>query len=251
MTFVFKIILFIVLFIFFILILRYIFTNPYTLLSLQNAKTINIIKANSLVTNDTNVASTNFTYSIWAYINDFNYKYGSPKIIFGRMHAPSKDGEGSLLNINGVDPCPVVSITPVENNINIYLSCFSNHSSSSNQSIVHNCILHNIPIQKWFHFSMCVYDRTMDVYLDGKLVKTCLLPGVPNINNNADVLVTPNGGFDGWTSKFQYYPKSLNPQEVYNLYVQGYGGGNVFSNLFSSYQLQVSLVENGVPKNLM
>jgi hypothetical protein len=65
------------------------------------------------------------------------------------------------------------------------------------------------------------------------------LPGVANVNNNANVYITPNGGFEGWTSKFQYYPNSINPQEAWNIYTGGY------SNWFSSYKVQISLVENG------
>jgi hypothetical protein len=83
------------------------------------------------------------------------------------------------------------------------------------------------------------------VYIDGKLVKTCLLPGVANINTNADIYVTPVGGFDGWTSRFQYYPKSLNPQEAYNIYTKGYGG----SSFLQGYQVQISLVENGTTQS--
>jgi hypothetical protein len=82
----------------------------------------------------------------------------------------------------------------------------------------------------------------MDIYIDGKLVKTCLLPGVASINNNADIYVTPNGGFDGWTSKLQYYPDSLNPQDAWNIYTKGYGS---WSSMINSYQVQIALVENG------
>ena len=85
-----------------------------------------------------------------------------------------------------------------------------------------------------------------DVVIDGKLVKTCLLPGTANVNNNSDVYVTPQGGFDGWTSKFQYYPNSLNPQEVWNIYSKGYGGQGWFNN---TYSLQVSLLENGAQQS--
>jgi hypothetical protein len=82
----------------------------------------------------------------------------------------------------------------------------------------------------------------MDVYIDGKLVRTCLLPGVASVNNNANVHVTPSGGFEGWTSKFQYFPNSINPQEAWNIYTQGYSN---MSSMFNSYQVQLALVENG------
>lgn len=88
----------------------------------------------------------------------------------------------------------------------------------------------------------------MDLYLDGKLVRTCLLPGVASVNNNANIYVTPKGGFDGWTSKIQYYPDSLNPQDAWNIYIKGYSG-NFLSNLFGSYQVEISLIENGTTQN--
>jgi hypothetical protein len=86
----------------------------------------------------------------------------------------------------------------------------------------------------------------MDIYIDGKLVRTCLLPGVANINNNSNIYVTPLGGFEGWTAKFQYYPNSINPQDAWNIYSQGYAN---WLSMFNAYQLQISLVENGTTQS--
>ena len=88
----------------------------------------------------------------------------------------------------------------------------------------------------------------MDLYVSGKLVRTCLLQNVPDVDavSTSSVIITPNGGFDGWTSKFQYYSNSLNPQEAWNIYSDGYGG-NSLSDTLKSYQIQFSLLENGQP----
>jgi hypothetical protein len=67
----------------------YVFSDPYTLANLKNGQTMTTINASSLATNSSNVSSSNFAYSIWFYINDFNYRYGEPKVIFGRMGSPS------------------------------------------------------------------------------------------------------------------------------------------------------------------
>jgi len=87
----------------------------------------------------------------------------------------------------------------------------------------------------------------MDIYIDGKLVRTCLLPGVASVNNSADIYITPLGGFEGWTSNFQYYPNSINPQEAWNIYTRGYSNG--LSSMFNNYQVQISLVENGTTQS--
>ena len=229
-----------------VIIWKYVLSDPFTLQSMQNGQTASTIAASSLATNGSNVPSSNFAYSIWFYINDWNYRYGEPKVVFGRMGSKSSTSTGAISGVSGMDPCPAVVLGAVENNVAVTLSCYpgSNQEPTTpgGTTVLHTCSVTNIPIQKWVNLTLSVYGRSMDLYIDGKLVKTCLLPGVANVNNNSDVYVTPAGGFDGWTSKFQYYPNSLNPQEVWNIYTKGYGS---WSSMLSSYQVQIALVENG------
>jgi hypothetical protein len=256
----------------------HVFRNPYKLSSLQNGQNSATIQANSLATSGSNIPSSNFAYSIWFYVNDFNYRYGEPKVIFGRMGAPSTASTGSssstssssssrsrssgsqmasssnssIQGVNGLDPCPAVVLGAVENNLDISLGCYPGINQApttpGGNTVVHTCNVANIPVQRWVNLTISVYGRSLDVYIDGKLVKTCLLPGVANVNNSSNVYVTPAGGFSGWTSKFQYFPNSLNPQQAYNIYTQGYGG-NMFSNFLQGYQVQISLVENGTTQS--
>lgn len=240
----------IIVIIFILMLLRYLFTDPYTLQNMQDGKTSSIVSASSLATNG-GVPSSNFAYSSWFYINNWNYRYGEPKVIFGRMGSASGQGQGSVDGVSGLDPCPAVVLGAVENNISISLGCYpginQQPTTPGGKTVVHTCSVSNVPIQKWVNLVVSVYGRSMDVYIDGKLVRTCLLPGVASVNNSSNIYVTPNGGFDGWTSKIQYYPNSINPQEAWNIYSQGYSSG--LSNLFGSYQIQVALVENGTTQS--
>jgi len=231
------------------LFLRYLFVSPYTLQNIQSGKDASTISASSLAKNGEAEAS-NFAYSVWFYVNDWNYRYGESKIILGRMGAPSPDGQGSIPGISGVNPCPAIVLGDVENNVAVSLACYpgadQSTTTSSEKSVIHTCMVANIPIQKWVNLVVSVYGRTMDIYIDGKLVRTCLLPGTAQVNSNSDLYVTPKGGFDGWTSRIQYFPYSLNPQEVWNIYVQGYSNS---LSMFGTYQVQVSLKENGNEKS--
>jgi hypothetical protein len=228
------------------MLIKYLVSDPYTLQTIQSGQTASTIAATSLATNGSNVPSSNFAYSIWFYVNSWNYRYGEAKVIFGRMGAKSAPGSGSVSGINGVDPCPAVVLDPVENNVSISLGCYpginQEPTTPGGNSVVHTCSVANVPIQKWVNLIVSVYGRSMDIYIDGKLVRTCLLPGVANVNNDSNIYVTPAGGFDGWTAKFQYYPDALNPQQAWNIYTQGYS--NWLSSL-NAYQIQLSLVENG------
>ena len=233
-----------------LMLLRYIFSDPNTLQNMQDGKTASTIQASSLATNGSSVPSSNFAYSIWFYINNWNYRYGESKVIFGRMGASSGNGTGSVSGISGLDPCPAVVLGAVENNLNISLGCYpgadQQPTTEGGSTVVHTCSVTNVPIQRWVNLIVSVYGRSMDVYIDGKLVRTCLLPGVASVNNSANIYVTPLGGFEGWTSKFQYYPNSINPQEAWNIYTRGYSS---WSSMFNSYQLEISLVENGTTQS--
>lgn len=232
------------------MLLKYIISDPYTLQNMQDGQTASTISASTLATNDSGVPSSNFAYSIWFYINDWNYRYGEPKVIFGRMGAKSDSNSGSVPGVSGLDPCPAVVLGAVENNISVSLGCYpgadQEPTTEGGNTVVHTCSVANVPIQKWVNLVVSVYGRSMDLYIDGKLVRTCLLPGVASVNNNSNVYVTPAGGFDGWTSKFQYYPNSLNPQQAWNIYTKGYSS---WSSMFNAYQVQISLVENGTTQS--
>jgi len=260
------------------MILRYYLTDANTLQgSVQNGQTSSTIQASSLATDGSSAPATNFTYSFWFYINDWNYRYGHKKVLFGRMASQAPGGgmptndtddsgssenckqslakmkalnkvnsSGSIDNIKQLEPCPAVILGAIENNISISLACHGSpdvqiDSGSSQNTNVHTCTVSNIPIQRWVNLTISVYGRSLDVYIDGKLVRTCLLPGIAAVKNNANIFVTPMGGFDGWTAKLQYWPNSLNPQQAWNIYTQGYRS-SVFG---SDYQIQVSLLENG------
>jgi hypothetical protein len=235
-----------------IMLVKYFLSDKNSLSSVQNGQNSATIMASSLATNSSGAPDSNFAYSVWFYVNDWNYRYGEPKVVFGRMGSLSDASGGSISGVSGLDPCPSVVLGAIENNLIVSLGCYpgvnEQPTTPGGKTVIHNCMVSNIPIQRWVNLTLSVYGRTMDLYIDGKLVRTCLLPGIANINNNADIYVTPKGGFNGWTSNLQYYPNSLNPQEAWNIYAKGYGGG-LLSNLFGSYQVEVSLIQNGTTQS--
>ena len=212
------------------LIIWYFSSDSKTLASMQNGNQTKLISNSSL--SSRNGSSNNYTYSIWFYVNDWNYRYGEEKVLFSRSSTDSNGNE---------EYYPKVSFNAMSNDISIQLSLYPTSSSSS--VVTHTCTVRNFPLQKWVNLTISLYGRSLDVYLDGKLVRTCVLPGVAKINPDANVFLTPNGGFAGFTSKFEYYNTASNPQQAYNIYKAGYGG-SVLGNLFNKYRIRISFLES-------
>lgn len=205
-------------------------TYPSGLTSKADAKTMQTVDASDLSSSDS--SSVNFAYSIWFYVDDWNYKYGQAKVIFGRLDKNKK-------------PCPSVILAPTQNNINVSLTVYP--SSSSASEIIHSCGVHNIAIQKWVNLIISVNNRTLDIYVDGKLVRTCMLPGVPKIDDDSNVSVTPGGGFSGYTAKLQYWDDAIDPQKAWDTYRMGYGDG--FLSFLTKYEVKVSVMDDGVEES--
>lgn len=209
-------------------IINWLFSKSTQLTRMANGNEKQTILA-STIKNNSN--SSNYTYSTWFYVNDWNYRFGEPKVLLGRL---DDDNNAS----------PSIVFDAMENNITISVSCYPQSQSTgltSNKSIVHQCNVKNFPLQKWVNLIISLYGRTLDVYIDGKLVRTCVLPGVAKVSTKSDIVVTPNGGFSGWTSNFMYFDNSTNPQEAYNIYKGGFGG-SLLGNMFNKYRIKFSFL---------
>jgi hypothetical protein len=205
-----------------ILIIRWIMGDSTKLSGLNDAKKVTKISAQDLAQNN----ASNYAYSVWFYVDDWSYRYGEPKIILGRLDSD-------------LNPSPSITLGAIENNLQIETTVYP--SSQSSTGTKNTCNVANVPIQKWVNVIVSLYGRTMDVYIDGKLVRTCVLPGVAKIANNAPVYVTPLGGFSGYTANIHYYADALNPQEAYNIYRMGYGG----SGMDFPYEVKIEFLKDG------
>ena len=111
------------------------FSDPTVtnLLTLGSAKEM-ITKPSTQLTG--NVESVDFTYSVWVYVKDWNYKLGQNKSIIRR--------EG-----NGGEVCPDIRLDKNTNNLQIYLQIYSDVGGSNNSSskLSEACTVSNIPFR--------------------------------------------------------------------------------------------------------
>jgi hypothetical protein len=84
------------------------------------------------------------------------------------------------------------------------------------------CDLPEVELQRWVCFGIVLNGRTVDVYLDGKLARSCVLPSFYTVDaNGVSLKLLQYGGFDGFLSKVVVYSQALNPDQIYRIYMSG------------------------------
>jgi hypothetical protein len=275
----------VVILVFVLLLIIYIALNAFSktsqLTKMADGKKTQTIKAADL---KNAMNSSNFTYSMWFFVDDWNYLYGQEKTVLDRLNSPSvvlgnkpntlavkmryydstKNGPVDNGGLGGNDQAAqdaaclaceqgyTCACDECNNGVPLKLDAGSQAAldaaaaaRAAANSNVNICLIENVPIQKWVNIIVSLFGLTLDIYLDGKLVRTCVMPGVPIINNATDINVTNNGGFSGWTTNFKYWSDASNPQEAYNIYKSGFGG-SILGNALSKYRLQVSFLKDNI-----
>jgi hypothetical protein len=92
-------------------------------------------------------------------------------------------------------------------------------------SYVDECVIDNLPLQKWVNLVVSQYNQSMDIYLDGQLVSSCVLKGFPEVREES-VLLCPDGGFEGKISRLAFFNTAITQERAYQIYK----AGGTFSN---------------------
>ena len=149
----------------------------------------------------------NFSYSTWIYISDWNYNFNKMKTIFSRSTKSGQTHEPSLMLSSKVNTLHAVIRTT--------------------EGVPESCEVRNIPLQKWVNICYVLNNRNVDIYINGRLERSCVLKGIPVINSNNDVYPlganqkASSPGFYGQMSRFQYIAHALTPDEVVAIYSSG------------------------------
>jgi len=77
-----------------------------------------------------------------------------------------------------------------------------------------------LPLNKWVHLALRLENTVLDAYVNGIITKRLQLRNVPK-QNFYDILVAPNGGFQGKLSNLQYFNRALNVFEINNIVMFG------------------------------
>lgn len=84
------------------------------------------------------------------------------------------------------------------------------------------CDLPEIEMQRWVCIGIVLNGRTVDVYLDGKLARSCVLKSVFAVDSKGMKLkLLDFNGFSGYLGDVVVYNYALSPDQAYRIYMQG------------------------------
>ena len=92
-------------------------TTSVNLATMHNARVAKVIAADKL---PGGAGTNDFTYSMWIYVNNWNYQYGKRKIIIRRMNKAN-------------EVCPMISLGATTNDLECTLATYSGGEASSSQ----------------------------------------------------------------------------------------------------------------------
>lgn len=191
-----------------------------------------------------------FTLSFWMYIDDFNYRSSSYKHLFSIQPQTAA----------GTATCPIVGVlTPLQNNLMVRANTVSSASGAAGpapgvvsptasaaapditvmqnlgqllsgqtsasmftSTVEQPCDVKEIPLQRWVCVTIVSSGRVLDVYIDGKLARSCVLDSVVNVPRQPlELRMCELGGIGGRISSVQMWSAQLTPDVIYGIYMMG------------------------------
>ena len=229
------------------IIWSYFFTSMEVLMSFQKGTELFSMSLDKVVDSSKN----NYSFSVWTYIDDWGVNYGNSKNILAVAPGIKSPYFFALY------------FSKTTNDLNIYIETDNPNVVGSNENVYNSlsstCSITNFPLQTWVNISVSVYNRAIDVYIDGKLIKTCSMTTVASpISNSSTIFIggtkTPDNNqapvFSGFIASVVYSPDVFSPKEVWDIYSRGYTNSAFDLNALKRYKLELAfLKDNSVLKS--
>lgn len=117
------------------------------------------------------------------------------------------------------------------------------------------CDIEQVNLQKWVNITVAVSGRTVDIYIDGKLSRSCVLDQMYNVDDGDNPTLTLGGGagngqpkgFGGYIGQTRVANFAYSPDQVYKNYLSGPFDNSLWSIIMS--QLNPSQYSFNIQKN--
>lgn len=119
------------------------------------------------------------------------------------------------------------------------IQIFPRSESSSGE----DCEIADFPLQKWVNLIISFNGSAMDVYVDGKLVKSCVVNMGSKLNETQKITLGDATKSEdvGFITNVKLKAAPIAPQEAWDIYSQGFGG-SPWSDLLNKYKVKLSFI---------
>lgn len=187
-----------------------------------------------------------YTISWWMYISNWDYRAGLAKSVlqiidqndpgnylFNSILYPNENRMMIRVRTDTVNrgPNPATDYTRVANFDNLMAGTAESLASmSQNVADMPICDMMDVDLQRWINVTVTVNGRILDVYYDGKLHRSCVLPDIPVAPSSGAqyVYIGNKGGYGGKISGVQFMAYPLTPDRIYAIYQAGPAGAAGF-----------------------
>lgn len=107
-----------------------------------------------------------------------------------------------------------------------------------------DCEISEFPLQKWVNLIVSFNGNSMDVYVDGKLVKSCIVKQGSRLNETTTIILGDSNRINddvGFITNVKLKAEPIAPQEAWDIYSQGFGG-SPWSDLLNKYKVKLSFI---------
>ena len=213
----------------------------------EQGKEIMIIDSPVEIASDMSTCSGNIpssgnehTYSFWVYVNQWEITTG-PKYIFRKEHLSN--------NLN-------VVLNEDKTDLEVFLTDKSSgdkivkFEDETDNDSTHR--LRSFPLQSWNNVIISIWNKTLDVYLNGKLARTFIIaePLQPLDNGKLTIgslSANNENTFNGYLSRFKYIPHVISPKEIFQIYLKGPALKSELSQKPNTSKLNINLNFNQAP----
>jgi hypothetical protein len=106
------------------------------------------------------------------------------------------------------------------------------------------CEIADFPLQKWVNLIVSFNGSAMDVYVDGKLVKSCVVNNGSKLSETQKITLGDSTKIVediGFITNVKLKASPIAPQEAWDIYSQGFGG-SPWSDLLNKYKVKLSFI---------
>ena len=191
----------------------------------------------------------NYTSTFWVYVSDskgFNAPGGGASLAHLMDITDPSGGTLVFIGLNPKNGNLVVrqstgdSEDPQIANPTALTGIINGYNTGTTYTSDNRCdIINGIEYQRWILIGVVANNRTLDVYIDGKLARSCVYKGNFSLTSNTGTLTARfgynNGGkLKGFFSKGYFYNYPVSPDLIWASYQEGPGDSFSISGFFSS-----------------